>query len=182
MINNAHEAYKNLLDKAEDIGYRSPMSNNLYMVLAFFSFHVGNKDLIQHDEMKKIIDEFYDNKLIRRYLGLMNLNKPGVFKVFERGIHKRAAWIEKRRDVYPKNWDFDFSTQHVDGLYYRFTICPIAKLFQENYFAGYTPLFCAMDYKNFALMRENLHRDHIIAKGHGECDFWIVPDSITDPK
>lgn len=95
MINNAHEAYKNLLDKAEDIGYRSPMSNNLYMVLAFFSFHVGNKDLIQHDEMKKIIDEFYDNKLIRRYLGLMNLNKPGVFKVFERGIHKRAAWIEK---------------------------------------------------------------------------------------
>ncbi|WP_216382474.1 hypothetical protein [Arcanobacterium phocae] len=127
IMNNARKAYKNLLGRAEDIGYRSPMSSNLYMVLAFFSFHAGNRSLIKKDEMKKIIDEFYENRLIRRYLGMINLNKPWHFNAFRRGIHRHAEWIEKRRDVYPGNWDFDFNTHHVDGLSYRFTICPIAR-------------------------------------------------------
>lgn len=178
----AGKANRELLRLADDIGADNPMASNLYGAIAFLAFHAGNPAVIRKEELAVIIDEFYQNRVVVFLMKRWNLNDPAQFKKFRKRMEYNDSWIKKRREQYPSSWDFNFETDHKDGLYYQFTKCPLAAFFKKNGYEQLTPLFCAMDYKTLSLLHADLYRDHTIAEGAGVCDFWIVPDNIKHPK
>lgn len=51
--------------------------------------------------------------------------------------------------------------------------CPIADFARENGYGELMPYFCEADGAVMEALRGTLHRDHTVAEGFEECDYWI---------
>lgn len=147
MIKRAKREYKILLKEAPSIGSFSKMAVNLYFSLIFVALHVANKDRITKEVLEKIIDEGLKDEKMKKHIGDINLNNPSDMEEFRLSLEKNARWERKNRKKYPMTWDFHFDDKkHEDGIYYHFTICPIASFLKEKKLSYLTELFCNLDF------------------------------------
>ena len=182
IVRNAKAEYRELLNKADDIGSKNPMASNLYFCLLFFSFMKGSEGKINSEDLKEIMRITLSDSILLKLMGKKDFNNPKDLKEFKEHIHKNSEWAEIHRKDYPETWEFNFDDIHQDGFYYYFTKCPIAKFFKDNNFEELTPLFCELDHLTIKTRKAKLFRDKTLAKGDDICDFWIVGDKIKNPK
>ena len=182
IVRNAKAEYRELLNKADDIGSKNPMASNLYFCLLFFSFMKGSEGKINSEDLKEIMRITLSDSILLKLMGKKDFNNPKDLKEFKEHIYKNSEWAELHRKDYPETWEFNFDDIHQDGFYYYFTKCPIAKFFKDNNFEELTPLFCELDHLTIKTRKAKLFRDKTLAKGDDICDFWIVGDKIKNPK
>lgn len=182
IVRNAKAEYRELLNKADDIGSKNPMASNLYFCLLFFSFMKGSEGKINSEDLKEIMRITLSDSIFLKLMGKKDFNNPKDLKEFKEHIHKNSEWAEIHRKDYPETWEFNFDDIHQDGFYYYFTKCPIAKFFKDNNFEELTPLFCELDHLTIKTRKAKLFRDKTLAKGDDICDFWIVGDKVKNPK
>ena len=182
IVRNAKAEYRELLNKADDIGSKNPMASNLYFCLLFFSFMKGSEGKINSEDLKEIMRITLSDSILLKVMGKKDFNNPKDLKEFKEHIHKNSEWAEIHRKDYPETWEFNFDDIHQDGFYYYFTKCPIAKFFKDNNFEELTPLFCELDHLTIKTRKAKLFRDKTLAKGDDICDFWIVGDKVKNPK
>ena len=182
IIRNAKVEYKELLQKADDIGAQNPMASNLYSCLLFFSFMQGSKGKISSDDLKDIMRITLSDPIMLKLMGNKDFNNPNELKKFKQHIIKNSEWAELHRKDYPETWKFNFNDSHQDGFYYYFTKCPIAKFFKDNHLEEITPMFCELDHLMIKTRHAKLYRDKTLANGDDMCDFWIVGDKVQNPR
>lgn len=90
----AKKEYKELIEKAMDIGSKNPMAHNLYFALAIVSFYIGNKELLEKEDITWVINELFESKPMDIMYKKMDMRDPKCFKKIEKSIRKSAEWAE----------------------------------------------------------------------------------------
>lgn len=175
--------YKEMLAKADDIGYDNPMAKNIYMAFVFMAIWKLADGKIKPTDFKEVITEFMHNPLVMRFMGGVDANRPEVMKRMTEKFHQMAQWAEEHPEYRDKTWDFNFDdTLHRDGTYYYFTRCPIEKFARENGYLEILPVICDTDYITANAKRAVLHRGETLATGGKMCDYWFVGDKMENPQ
>lgn len=183
LIQKTDSVYKELLQKAPDIGKDNSMSANMYECLIIFALYDAADGTISKDELKDIVNEIL-SKPILKVVGLFsNLNKKSHLKKFAYKMKKNQKWLEDHPEYKEYSWDFNFDeSKNKEGFYYHFTKCPINTFARQEGYLDILPILCDVDYKTASLMRAKLHRESTLATGGDKCDYWFVGDKIQTGK
>ncbi len=181
IFKNAKAEYKQLLNKADNIGSDNPMASNLYFALLIVSFLTGNRDKITAEMLSEMMESTFNSRFLKKLMPL-DLNREKDILFMKNRMLRASKWAEKHQDEYPETWEFNFDDKHKDGCYFYFTKCPIAKFFKDNNMGDLTHVFCGIDHLTIKLAKGKLIRNCTLANGDAVCDFWIVGDKVENPQ
>lgn len=183
LIPKADAKYRELLNRADDIGADNPMASNMYMALIFFALWEESDGKMTTEDLRGILEEIMSMPILKLIYHAMDMNKPSGVKRVSTSLKRSAAWLTEHPQYQDKSWDYHFDeTKHEQGFYYHFTQCPIHAFSEREGFMEVLPVMCDNDYRIAALMRATLHRESTLAKGGSVCDYWFVGDKIKNPK
>ncbi|MCR5187898.1 MAG: L-2-amino-thiazoline-4-carboxylic acid hydrolase [Treponema sp.] len=182
-LKKAPAIYKSLLEKTEDIGADNPMASNTYMCYVFFAIWKAADGKMDPDGMKKVSLKFMESKFAKKMFGKRNMNIPEDYAKGREKMEKAKAWADAHPEYKDKTWDINFDdNKHKDGYFYYFTRCPIEKFARENGFMEILPVCCDLDHLLTKANHGVLHRDYTLSRDGSMCDYWVVPDQITNPQ
>lgn len=182
LVKKADVVYRDLLNRADDIGKDNPMAANLYESFVFFALWTAAEGKITVEDLRAIVNDILELPLLK-VMGLFDFNRPSTMKKFEKVLHRDAEWLDAHPQYKEFSWDFNFDeTRHRDGFYYHFTQCPINTFARREGYLEVLPIMCDIDHKTAALMHAKLHREHTLAGGGEVCDYWYVGDKAVNPK
>ena len=163
LMKKSRRVYRDLVERADDIGGDNPMAYNELFALAFVAPYVASG--------KKIAPETVQ-EMMRR--GLYHVK--WYFARTDLNTEKGKAENKKSITRYVK-WSFkvDFVGQpHPGACYYRITRCPICAYAKKLGVSELMPLFCELDEVMITLQHGVLHRRQTLASGGEYCDYYIT--------
>lgn len=182
LIQKTDVVYRDMLNRADDIGKDNPMASNLYEGLLFFALWEAADGKISVDDLREItraVMQFPAMKLVGLFV---NANRSGLEKL-EKRMHKNAEWLEVHPQYKGVSWDFNFDkTKHSEGFYYHFTKCPLNDFARREGYIEVLPVMCEIDLLSAELMHAKLIRKQTLASGGDRCDYWFVGDKSTSAK
>lgn len=182
LIQKTDSVYRNMLNRADDIGKDNPMASNLYEGLLFLALWEAADGKISVDDLREItraVMQFPAMKVVGLF---MNANKSGLEKL-EKRMHKNAEWLEVHPQYKGVSWDFNFDkTKHSEGFYYHFTRCPLNDFARREGYLEVLPVMCEIDLLSAELMHAKLIRKQTLASGGECCDYWFVGDKSPSAK
>lgn len=179
LLIKADGIYRDLLNRADDIGQDNPMASNMYEALAFFAIWDASDRKLTMDELRSLANEVVSNPVMKIMGLLINLNKPSGIQKLEKMMKKNAQWLEEHPEYKEVSWDFHFDEEkNKEGFYYHFTQCPINTFARKEGYLEILPVMCDIDFKTANLMHANLHREYTLAKDGKICDYWFVGDKL----
>ena len=174
--------YRDMLNRADDIGKDNPMASNLYEGLLFLALWEAADGKISVDDLREItraVMQFPAMKLVGLFV---NANRSGLEKL-EKRMHKNAEWLEVHPQYKGVSWDFNFDkTKHSEGFYYHFTRCPLNDFARREGYIEVLPVMCEIDLLSAELMHAKLIRKQTLASGGDCCDYWFVGDKSPSAK
>lgn len=182
LLQKADAIYRDMLNRADDIGKDNPMSSNLYEGLIFFAIWEAADGKISIDDLREITHEVMGFPLMKAVGIFVNANKSGLARL-EKRIHKNAEWLEVHPQYKGVSWDFNFDkTKHSEGFYYHFTRCPLNDFARREGYLEVLPVMCEIDLLSASLMHAKLIRRQTLASGGEMCDYWFVGDKSPSAK
>lgn len=182
-IKNGKMQYRGLLSRADELGKGNPMAMNAYFAYVFAAAWLGAEKEITPDGMGEVMTDVLTSPLLKTFFGMTDINSAKGEKKWYRDMKKYEAWYQKNKEQYPVNWVVHFDeTLHSDGSYYKFSRCPICEFCKREGIEELMPALCATDEVMFRQQHGVLHRQHTLARGEGECDYWIVGDKAENPR
>lgn len=180
-ITKGKSKYRELLDRAPDLGKGNPMAMNAYFAYVFVGAWLGSGKKISPDDMGVVMtDVLYKMK---PFFGMTNLNSKNGEKKWFRDMKKFEVWSDKNKGNFEANWEVRFDEKrHKDGSFYYFTKCPICDFVKRENISEIMPALCATDEIMFNLQHGILYREHTLAEEQGECDYWVVGDKTENPQ
>lgn len=182
LIQKTDVVYRDMLNRADDIGKDNPMASNLYEGLLFLALWEAADGKISVDDLREItraVMQFPAMKLVGLF---MNANRSGLEKL-EKRMHKNAEWLEVHPQYKGVSWDFNFDkTKHSEGFYYHFTRCPLNDFARREGYIEVLPVMCEIDLLSAELMHAKLIRKQTLASGGDCCDYWFVGDKSPSAK
>ena len=182
LIQKTDVVYRDMLNRADDIGKDNPMASNLYEGLLFLALWEAADGKISVDDLREItraVMQFPAMKLVGLFV---NANRSGLEKL-EKRMHKNAEWLEVHPQYKGVSWDFNFDkTKHSEGFYYHFTRCPLNDLARREGYIEVLPVMCEIDLLSAELMHAKLIRKQTLASGGDCCDYWFVGDKSPSAK
>lgn len=182
LIQKTDAVYRDMLNRADDIGKDNPMASNLYEGLLFLALWEAADGKISVDDLREItraVMQFPAMKLVGLF---MNANRSGLEKL-EKRMHKNAEWLEVHPQYKGVSWDFNFDkTKHSEGFYYHFTRCPLNDFARREGYIEVLPVMCEIDMLSAELMHAKLIRKQTLASGGDCCDYWFVGDKSPSAK
>ena len=182
LIQKTDVVYRDMLNRADDIGKDNPMASNLYEGLLFFALWEAAYGKISVDDLREItraVMQFPAMKLVGLFV---NANRSGLEKL-EKRMHKNAEWLEVHPQYKGVSWDFNFDkTKHSEGFYYHFTRCPLNDFARREGYIEVLPVMCEIDLLSAELMHAKLIRKQTLASGGDCCDYWFVGDKSPSAK
>ncbi len=182
LIQKTDSVYRNMLNRADNIGKDNPMASNLYEGLLFLALWEAADGKISVDDLREItraVMQFPAMKVVGLF---MNANKSGLEKL-EKRMHKNAEWLEVHPQYKGVSWDFNFDkTKHSEGFYYHFTRCPLNDFARREGYLEVLPVMCEIDLLSAELMHAKLIRKQTLASGGECCDYWFVGDKSPSAK
>lgn len=182
LIQKTDVVYRDMLNRADDIGKDNPMASNLYEGLLFFALWEATDGKISVDDLREItraVMQFPAMKLVGLFV---NANRSGLEKL-EKRMHKNAEWLEVHPQYKGVSWDFNFDkTKHSEGFYYHFTRCPLNDFARREGYIEVLPVMCEIDLLSAELMHAKLIRKQTLASGGDCCDYWFVGDKSPSAK
>ncbi len=182
LIQKTDAVYRDMLNRADDIGKDTPMASNLYEGLLFLALWEAADGKISVDDLREItraVMQFPAMKLVGLFV---NANRSGLEKL-EKRMHKNAEWLEVHPQYKGVSWDFNFDkTKHSEGFYYHFTRCPLNDFARREGYIEVLPVMCEIDLLSAELMHAKLIRKQTLASGGDCCDYWFVGDKSPSAK
>ena len=182
LIQKTDVVYRDMLNRADDIGKDNPMASNLYEGLLFLALWEAADGKISVDDLREItraVMQFPAMKLVGLFV---NANRSGLEKL-EKRMHKNAEWLEVHPQYKGVSWDFNFDkTKHSEGFYYHFTRCPLNDFARREGYIEVLPVMCERDLLSAELMHAKLIRKQTLASGGDCCDYWFVGDKSPSAK
>ena len=182
LIQKTDAVYRDMLNRADDIGKDNPMASNLYEGLLFLALWEAADGKISVDDLREItraVMQFPAMKLVGLFV---NANRSGLEKL-EKRMHKNAEWLEVHPQYKGVSWDFNFDkTRHSEGFYYHFTRCPLNDFARREGYIEVLPVMCEIDLLSAELMHAKLIRKQTLASGGDCCDYWFVGDKSPSAK
>ena len=175
--------YRNMLQKADDIGADNPMASNTYECLIFLALWKSANGKMSVDDLREITKEVMSMPFLKLVGLYINGNRKSGIKRLRNMMLKNAEWIEKHPQYKNTSWDFNFDeSKHTDGFYYHFTKCPLNDFARKEGYLEVLPVMCDIDHLTARLMHLSLHREQTLAGGGTMCDYWFVGDRVKNPK
>lgn len=182
LLQKADAIYRDMLNRADDIGKDNPMSSNMYEGLIFFAIWEAADGKIIIDDLREITHEVMGFPLMKAVGIFVNANKSGLARL-EKKMHKNAEWLEVHPQYKGVSWDFNFDkTKHSEGFYYHFTRCPLNDFARREGYLEVLPVMCEIDLISASLMHAKLIRRQTLASGGEMCDYWFVGDKSPSAK
>jgi len=182
LLQKADAIYRDMLNRADDIGKDNPMSSNMYEGLIFFAIWEAADGKISIDDLREITHEVMGFPLMKAVGIFVNANKSGLARL-EKRMHKNAEWLEVHPQYKGVSWDFNFDkTKHSEGFYYHFTRCPLNDFARREGYLEVLPVMCEIDLLSASLMHAKLIRRQTLASGGEMCDYWFVGDKSPSAK
>lgn len=182
LIQKTDVVYRDMLNRADDIGKDNPMASNLYEGLLFLALWEAADGKISVDDLREItraVMQFPAMKLVGLFV---NANRSGLEKL-EKRMHKNAEWLEVHPQYKGVSWDFNFDkTKHSEGFYYHFTRCPLNDFARREGYIEVLPVMCEIDLLSAELIHAKLIRKQTLASGGDCCDYWFVGDKSPSAK
>ncbi len=182
LIQKTDAVYRDMLNRADDIGKDNPMASNLYEGLLFLALWEAADRKMSVDDLREItraVMQFPAMKLVGLFV---NANRSGLEKL-EKRMHKNAEWLEVHLQYKGVSWDFNFDkTKHSEGFYYHFTRCPLNDFARREGYIEVLPVMCEIDLLSAELMHAKLIRKQTLASGGDCCDYWFVGDKSPSAK
>ncbi len=182
LIQKTDAVYRNMLNRADDIGKDNPMASNMYEGLLFLALWEAADGKISVDDLREItraVMQFPAMKIVGLFV---NANRSGLEKL-EKRMHKNAEWLEVHPQYKGVSWDFNFDkTKHSEGFYYHFTRCPLNDFARREGYLEVLPVMCEIDLLSAELMHAKLIRKQTLASGGDCCDYWFVGDKSPSAK
>lgn len=182
-LKGSKSIYKDMLNKADDIGADNPMAGNVYLCFVLLAIWKAADGAIDIESYRIVIRKFMKSPAVVRIVGGFDMNKPKDLQKAKDKFRSMQAWADAHPKYRDKTWDFNFDeSKHRDGLYYHFTRCPLEAFARKYGYLEVLPVCCETDYLVAEATHGVLHRESTLATGGSICDYWIVPDKIKDPQ
>lgn len=183
IIIKTDKEYREMLQRADDIGSDNPMASNTYECLIFLALWKSADGKISVDDLREITKDVLAMPFLKLMGLYINGNKKSGLKRIRAMMEKNADWLEKHPQYKNASWDFNFDeTKHKDGFYYHFTQCPLNTFARKEGYLEVLPVMCDIDYITAKLMHFTLHREQTLAGGGDVCDYWFVGDKVDNPQ
>lgn len=173
IIKKSKKVYREIVEKADDIGSDNPMAYNELFALVFVSPYLASEKKIPPETIQEMMRSslYY----LKWFFSLTNLNTEKGKKSNKKNIVKYVKWYTPEKEKkYPTSFKVDFVGQPYEGAcYYRITRCPICAYTEKLGVSELMPLFCELDDVMITLQHGILHRKQTIANGGEYCDYYI---------
>ncbi len=177
LIEKTDRVYRDMLNRADDVGKDNPMASNVYQCLVFLALWEASEGRITVDGLREITHEILSAPMLKMAGLFINANRPSGMKRIENMMHKNAEWLEEHPQYKAASWDFNFDkSKHAEGFYYHFTKCPLNDFARREGYLEILPVMCDIDHLTAGLMHAKLIREHTLASGGEVCDYWFVGD------
>ena len=176
LMKKSARVYRELVEKADDIGDGNPMAYNELFALVFTAPYVASEKKIPPEVVQEMMRRALYH--IRWYFGSVNLNTDRGKAANKKSVVKYAKWYTPEREkLYPTSFKVDFVGQPYEGAcYYRITRCPVCAYAERLGVSELMPLFCELDSVMITLQHGVLHRKQTLASGGEYCDYFITGD------
>lgn len=183
LVQKTDLVYRDMLNRADDIGADNPMASNTYECLLFLAVWKASDGRISVDGLREISVDVMSAPMLKMAGLFINGNKKNGIKRLRDMMLKNAAWLEKHPQYKDVSWDFNFDeTRHKDGFYYHFTQCPLNNFARKEGYLEVLPVMCDIDHLTAKLMHLKLNREQTLAGGGSMCDYWFVGDKAENPQ
>ena len=174
IMKKSARVYREMVERADDIGADNPMAYNELFALAFVAPYVASEKKIPPETVQEMMRRALDH--VGWYFGRTDLNTEKGKAENKKSIVRYVKWYTPERErQYPTSFKVDFVGQPYEGAcYYRITRCPICAYTEKLGVKELMPLFCELDQVMIALQHGVLHRKHTIAAGGEYCDYYIT--------
>ena len=174
IMKKSRQVYRELVEKADDIGNDNPMAYNELFALAFVAPYVASGKRIPPETIQEMMRRALYH--VKWYFGMTDLNTEKGKAANKKVIVKYVKWYTAERErQYPTSFKVDFVGQpHENACYYRITRCPICAYTKKLGVSELMPLFCELDSVMIALQHGVLHRQQTLASGGEFCDYYIT--------
>ena len=174
IMKKSKKVYREIVEKADDIGDDNPMAYNELFALAFVSPYLASDKKIPPEVVQEMMRKGLYH--VKWYFGMTNLNTARGKNENKKNIVKYVKWYTPEKEkMYPTSFKVDFVGQpHKDACYYRITRCPICCYCRKLGVEELMPLFCELDNVMITLQHGVLHREHTLADGGDYCDYYIT--------
>ncbi len=158
-------------------GKKNPMSENFYGALSAFAYYECTGRSMSPEE---ITDMCYGMMMAgrgdKRPLEKLDLNNRLVRGILHGmfGIRARKLNKHKADGSWHNTWGMKINPRkHREGISIHLVGCPIADFAKKNGYDELMPYFCETDRVVLEAFGGTLHREHTVADGFEECDYWI---------
>ena len=174
IMKKSARVYREMVERADDIGADNPMAYNELFALAFVAPYVASEKKIPPETVQEMMRRALYH--VGWYFGRTDLNTEKGKAANKKVIVKYVKWYTSERErQYPTSFKVDFVGQpHENACYYRITRCPICAYAKKLGVSELMPLFCELDSVMIALQHGVLHRQQTLASGGEFCDYYIT--------
>ena len=174
IMKKSARVYREMVERADDIGTDNPMAYNELFALAFVAPYVASEKKIPPETVQEMMRRALYH--VGWYFGRTDLNTEKGKAENKKSIVRYVKWYTPERErQYPTSFKVDSVGQPYEGAcYYRITRCPICAYTEKLGVKELMPLFCELDQVMIALQHGVLHRKHTIAAGGEYCDYYIT--------
>ena len=125
IMKKSKKVYRELVEKADDIGDDNPMAYNELFALAFVAPYVASEKKIPPTTVQEMMRRSLYH--IKWYFAKTDLNTDKGKAENKKSVVKYAKWYTPDKEAkYPTSFKVDFVGQPYEGAcYYRITRCPI---------------------------------------------------------
>ena len=152
------------------------MSKNFYGALSAFAYYEFMDRNMSSDEITDMCFGMMIGNKKGGQLSRFNLNNKLVRKIFHTLFRLRAKKLNrhKKDGSWNNTWGMEVNPlNHKEGISIHLVGCPIADFAKKNGYSELMPYFCETDKAVIEHFGGTLYREHTVADGYKDCDYWI---------
>lgn len=97
--------YRDMLNRANDIGKDNPMASNMYECLIFLALRKAADGKISIEELREITHEMLSAPTFKAMGLIINANKPSGIKRIGNMMKKNAQWLDENPKYKEFSWE-----------------------------------------------------------------------------
>lgn len=169
--------YEKFSNDAPSIGGQdNPMAKNFYGALSAFAYYECMNRNMSSEEITNMCFGMMVGENKGGQLSRINLNNKLIQKIFYMRYKLRAKKLNchKKDGSWNNTWGMKVNPlNHKEGISVHLVGCPIFDFAKENGYSELMPYFCETDKYIIEHLGKTLYREHTIADGYEDCDYWI---------
>lgn len=171
------KTYEGFVMDSPDIGgKKNPMSKNFYGSLSAFAYYECTGRSMTSEEITRMCVEMVVRDARVGPLAKFNLNNKLIRGILHGLFGLRARKLNKHKadGSWNNTWGMKVNPlNHQEGISIHLVGCPICDFANSHGYGNLMPYFCKADIAVMESFGGVLFREHTVAEGYEDCDYWI---------